>query len=87
VPFYPTDKIRNRKVVKNEDTSKYYADKGKLWSQAYAPDKRSLVEFLKNEMIMGLNDAELKETCMFFMPERPQGKRERGLKAKRLSMS
>ena len=30
------------------------------------PDKRSLVEF-KDEMLMGLYNAELKEICLFFM--------------------
>ena len=40
----------------------------RLWIQAYAPDKRSIVEF-KDEMLMVLYNAELKETCLFFMPK------------------
>ena len=50
------------------DPGTYYTDKMKLWIQAYAPDKRSLVEF-KNEMLMGHYNAELKKTCLFFKPK------------------
>ncbi len=39
-------------------------DKMRLWVHAYAPDKRSLVE-LKNAMIMGLYNTEMKKTCLF----------------------
>ena len=35
-----------------KDTREYYTDKRRLWIQAYAPDKRSLIEF-KDEMLMG----------------------------------
>jgi len=31
-------------------------------------NKRSLVEF-KDEMLMGLYNVELKETCLFYMPK------------------
>ena len=43
----------------------------RLWIQAYAPDKRSIVEF-KDEILMELFNAELKETCLFFMPKELQ---------------
>ena len=36
----------------SKDTREYYTDKRRLWIQAYAPDKRSLIEF-KDEMLMG----------------------------------
>lgn len=37
----------------------------RLWIQAYAQDKMSLVEF-KDEIVMGLCNAELKGTCLFY---------------------
>ena len=42
-----------RKQSRNEDTRKYFTDKLRLWVQAYAPARRSLVEF-KTAMLMGL---------------------------------
>ena len=54
-----------RKQERDEDPRKYCTDKMRLWIQAYDPDKRSLVEF-KDEMLMGLFNAELQETCMVF---------------------
>ena len=55
------------KQARNEDASKYYIDKLRLWVQAYAPARRSLVEF-KTAMLMGLYNAELCKTCLIFMP-------------------
>ena len=45
-----------RKQGRDEDPSKYYTDNIWLWEKAYAPNKRSLVEF-KNEMLMCMYDA------------------------------
>ena len=58
----------SRKQSRNEDARKYYTDKLRLWVQAYAPAKRSLVEF-KNAMLLGLYNAELRKTCLIFMPK------------------
>ena len=57
-----------RKQSRNEDARKYYTDKLRLWVQAYAPAKRSLVKF-KNAMLLGLYNAELRKTCLIFMPK------------------
>ena len=57
-----------RKQGRNEDPRKYYTDKMRLWIQAYAPARRSLVEF-KTAMILGLYNAELRKTCLMFMPK------------------
>ena len=51
--------------------SKYYTDKLRLWVQAYAPAKRSPVEF-KHAMLLGLYNAELRKTCLIFMPKEIQ---------------
>ena len=67
-----------RKQTRNEDARKYYKDKLRLWVQGYAPAKRSLVEF-KNAMLLGLYDAELRKTCLIFMPK--EIKHEREIKA------
>ena len=48
---------------------------GKVWLQAYASDKRSLVEF-RDEMLTWLYNAELKETCLFFKPKEQQQESE-----------
>ena len=40
----------NRKQESGEDTREYYNDMGKVWLQAYALDKRSLVKF-RDEML------------------------------------
>ena len=69
---YFTDKRRlcwkqeylDRKQESGKDTKEYYIDKMRIWIQAYSSGKRSLVEF-KDEMLMGLYDAELTETCLF----------------------
>jgi len=53
-----------KKLESDEDTREYHTHKIRLWIQAYAPNKKSLVEF-KDEMLMGLCNAELKETCLF----------------------
>ena len=47
----------DRKQESGEDTREYYTAKEKLWLHAYAPDKRSLVEF-KDEMLRELYDEE-----------------------------
>ena len=65
----------DRKQESGEDTKEYYAAKEQLWLQAYAPNKRNLVEF-KDEMLKRLYNEELKETCLFFMPKEPKQKRE-----------
>ena len=57
-----------RKQFKNEDVRKYYTDKLRLWVQAYAPARRSLVDF-KTAMLMGLYNAELRKNCLIFMPK------------------
>lgn len=67
-----------RKQTRNEDVRKYYTDKLRLWVQACAPAKRSLVEF-KNAMLLGLYNAELRKTCLIFMPK--EIKHEREIKA------
>jgi hypothetical protein len=64
----PKQEFRDRTQGSSEDTREYYAKKRKLWVKTYTPRNRSLVEF-KDVMIKGLNDEELKETCIFFMPE------------------
>ena len=46
----------------------YYTDKLRLFVQAYPPVRRSLVEF-KTVMLMGLYNAELRKTCLMFMPK------------------
>ena len=46
-----------RKLESYEDTREYHTHKMRLWIQAYAPKKKSLVEF-KDEMLMGLCNAE-----------------------------
>jgi len=58
--------IGHREVVKTPEN--IMLKKRKLWVKTYTPRNRSLVEF-KDVMIKGLNDEELKETCIFFMPE------------------
>ena len=67
-----------RKQERNEDPRKYYTDKLRLWEQAYAPAQRSLNEF-KNAMLMGLYNAELRKTCLNFMPK--ELKQENEIKA------
>ena len=42
-----------------------------MWAQAFAPAKRSLVEF-KNKILMGLYHTELKKTCLLFIPKELQ---------------
>ena len=56
-----------RKQEQNKDPRKYYTDKMRLWVQAYPLAKRSLIEF-KNAMLMGLYNAELRKTRLFFTP-------------------
>ena len=64
-----TDKMKrkqeylDRKQESGEDTREYFATKG------------SLGEF-KDGMLKGLQDAELKETCLFCMPKEPKRKEE-----------
>ena len=53
----------DRKQESGEDTREYYAT------------KRSLGEF-KDEMLKGLQDAELKDTCLFCKPKEPKQKEE-----------
>lgn len=43
--------------------------------QAYPPAWRSLVEF-KNAMLLGLYNAELRKTCLMFIPKEIKHKRE-----------
>ena len=77
----------DRKQESGEDTREYYADKEELWLQVYAPNKRSLVEF-KDEILKGLYDVELKETCLFFMPKEPKWKGEiKAVQDQQLSLS
>ena len=64
-----------RKQSRNVDARKYYTDKLILWVQAYAPARRSLVEF-KTAMLMGLYNAELRKTCLIFMPKEIKHKSE-----------
>ena len=56
----------SRNQSRNEDARKYYIDKLRLWVQGYPPARRSLVE-LKNAMILGLYNVELRKTCLIFM--------------------
>ena len=49
-----------------------------LFVQAYPPARRSLVEFRTN-MLLGLYNAELRKTCLMFMPK--DIKHEREIKA------
>ena len=67
-----------RKQLRNEDARQYYTDKLRLFVQAYPPARRSLVEF-KTNMLMGLYNAELRKTCLTFMPK--EIKHEREIKA------
>ena len=60
-----------RKQGRNEDPRKFYTVNQRLWVQAYAPAKKSLVEF-KNAMLMGLYHVELRKTCLLFMPKELQ---------------
>ena len=46
--------------------------------QAYPPAQRSLVEF-KTNMLMGVYNADLRKTCLIFMPK--EIKHEREIKA------
>ena len=55
-----------RRQARNEDARQYYTDKLRLFVQAYPPARRSLVEF-KNNMLLGLYNAELRKTCLTFM--------------------
>ena len=64
--------------ARNEDARQYYTDKLRLFVQAYPPARRSLVEF-KNNMLLGLYNAELRETFLMFMPK--DIKHEREIKA------
>ena len=56
-----------RRQARNEDARQYYTDKLRLFVQAYPPARRSLVEF-KTKMLLGLYNAELRKTCLMFMP-------------------
>ena len=67
-----------RRQLRNEDARQYYTDKLRLFVQAYPPAWRSLVEF-KTNMLMGLYNAELRKTCLTFMPK--EIKHEREIKA------
>ena len=54
----------SRKQESGEDTREYNAAKEELWLQAYAPNKRNLVEF-KDEMLKRLYNEELrKHVCV-----------------------
>ena len=55
-----------RRQARNEDARQYYTDKLRLFVQAYPPARRSLVEF-KNNMLLGLYNAEIRKTCLTFM--------------------
>ena len=68
----------DRKQESGEDTNEYYTDNKRLWIQAYAPSKRSLV-WIQGWNAHGLYDAGLKETCLFFMPQKL--KKEKKIKA------
>ena len=57
-----------RRQMRNEDARQYYTDKLRLFVQAYPPARRSLVEF-KTNMLMGLYNADLRKTCLIFMPK------------------
>ena len=67
-----------RRQLRNEDARQYYTDKLRLFVQAYPPARRSLVEF-KTNMLMGLYNADLRKTCLIFMPK--EIKHEREIKA------
>ena len=67
-----------RRQLRNEDARQYYMDKLRLFVQAYPPAWRSLVEFNTN-MLMGLNNADLRKTSLTFMPK--EIKHEREIKA------
>ena len=67
-----------RRQASNEDARQYYMDKLRLFVQAYPPARRSLVE-IKNAMLLGLYNAELRKTCLLFMPK--EIKHEREIKA------
>ena len=67
-----------RRQARNEDARQYYTDKLRLFVQAYPPARRSLVEF-KTSMLLGLYNAELRKTCLRFMPK--EIKHEREIKA------
>ena len=67
-----------RRQLRNEDARQYYTDKLRLFVQAYPPARRSLVEF-KTSMLMGLYNADLRKTCLIFMPK--EIKHEREIKA------
>ena len=64
-----------RKQSINEDARKYYTDKLRLWVQVCAPAIRRLVEF-KTARLMGLYNAELRKTCLIFMPKEIKHKSE-----------
>ena len=64
-----------RRQMRNEDARQYYTDKLRLFVQAYPPARRSLVEF-KTNMLMGLYNAELRKTCLTFMPKEIKHERE-----------
>ena len=57
----------HRRQARNEDARQYYTNKLRLFVQAYPPAWRSLVEF-KTSMLLGLHNAELRKTCLMFMP-------------------
>ena len=51
--LYRKQEYLDRKQESGEDTREYYTSKETLFLQAYAPDKRSLVEF-KDKMLKGM---------------------------------
>ena len=67
-----------RRQARNEDARQYYTDKLRLFMQAYPPARSSLVEF-KTSKLLGLYNAELRKTCLTFMPK--EIKHEREIKA------
>ena len=67
-----------RRQARNEDARQYYTDKLRLFVQEYPPAGRSLVEF-KTSMLLGLYNAEMRKTCLTFMPK--EIKHEREIKA------
>ena len=67
-----------RRQARNEDARQYYTDKLRLFVQAYPRARRSLVEY-KTSMLLGLYNAELRKTCLTFMPK--EIKHEREIKA------
>ena len=58
----------HRRQARNEDARQYYTDKLRLFVQAYPPARRSSVKF-KTNMLLGLYNAELRKTCLMFMPK------------------